>query len=297
MKLFKFNIFNDREFGDKLYKVCKDNDEDAIKALIHSNDSKFKTNIFDQDNWVKIENALCELLKHKNSSMIKYIFTRTQLKDSKSLEIYVNALFQVACWHGDLDSVKFFLTSPELKKNADINSSKDTALQFACGQYNEDIIKYLLESPELKTHSKVQNDLWSNIENKDLEVIKYFLEKSESLVDEAFISACKNGNLDKVKFFLHSKEINKNADIHAHRDKGFVTALMCVKEDVLHYLIFDMNIPRTNYIEEALKDSSHPSCISLVEKVNKWFALRELNEQLNNELSINVESNSRRPKL
>ena len=52
---------------------------------------------------------------------------------------------------------------------------------------------------------------------------KYKKLNQEELNDQ-FINACKNDNLDIVKYLLTSSELTEHADIHAADDLGFIVA-------------------------------------------------------------------------
>ena len=56
-------------------------------------------------------------------------------------------------------------------------------------------------------------------------------------VDKRFVEACKNGDLENVKYFLTSKKFKINADIHADDDYGFKEACEEGHLEVVKYLL------------------------------------------------------------
>jgi hypothetical protein len=149
----------------------------------------------------------------------------------------------------------------------------DNAFICACDEGDITKAKYLLTSEELKKNANIhaQNDL-------------------------AFHICClhmhnKKKNLKILDFLVTSSELEENVSIHAIDDFAFHRALVFEAFEILHHFIFDLNIDRTPKINKYLSD--HPN-----KKIESLFALRDLNEKLNNELSSdNISNNSKKIKI
>jgi ankyrin repeat protein len=201
-----------------------------------------------------------------------------------------------ACEIGKLYVVKFLLTSPRLKVNAEINHNKSVALRVACQKGHLDIVKYLLSSPDLKQYADIHanNDepiLFAAFHGY-LDIVKYLMTSNEiqnhaKIVDNkinALSFACSGGHIDIVDFFLHSKELKEKIDIHMADDAAFRQACVHEQNEMLHYLIFDCFIKKTEQIDKYLKESNN-------QQVQSMFKTRELRtdlaQNLNNDLNLN----------
>lgn len=159
-----------------------------------------------------------------------------------------------ACKEGDLEAIKFLLTSPDLSFNANINESDSDPIFNACDYDQMKVIDYLLTSDELNEHAD-----------------KYF----------ALKFCCEQDKIDIVKYLLKTPILE--IDIHHENDMAFNLALSRRSNNVLQFLIFDMNIKRTTTIDKLLVDYKR-------DEIKNWFELREVNKELNNELgNINLD--------
>ena len=81
--------------------------------------------------------------------------------------------------------------------------------------------------------------------NDDLEVIKFLLTSPKlkehadihASNDEGFRSACAQGHLEVVKYLLTSPELKEHADIHAKDDEGFIWACKNGHLELVKYLL------------------------------------------------------------
>lgn len=208
-------------------------------------------------------------------------------------QLGINQSFVDACTNGHLDEVKYLLHSKEIKYNADIHYEEDWAFRNACYQGNLHIVKYLLASPELIEHADIhaQKDLGLILacENGHFNIVKYML-TSTDLKEYASIHAIGPGNplswaacnnhLEIVKYLLFSPELKEHSNLHAEKDIAFEWACSKNNLDTIQYFIFDLNIPRSEYINKYLKESPN-------EHVEKMFKVREINKELTRELKSN----------
>lgn len=135
----------------------------------------------------------------------------------------------------------------------------------ACQKGKLKLVKYLLTSSDLKYHANVRFNKYLNRFNNRLHD------------DAGFTEACFYGHFEVVKFLLTAHELKEYPDIHARNDTGFISALFNRRLDILQFLIFDMNIEKTEHIEKYLKENPN-------KQVENMFQKRDLNNKLEEEL-------------
>jgi ankyrin repeat protein len=172
-----------------------------------------------------------------------------------------------ACRAGDLELAKYVLTSPELDNHADIHSIEDVGFDWACFNGHLDLVKYLVASPDLKENISVSANDYGGLN-----------------------SACLSGYLDVVQFLFEfiDPKLPNIADIYTD---ACANAATNKHYHVISFLVIDKDMQRTEELNEWLK--KHPD-----ENVEKIFALRDLNKNLNNELVVDEHlNNTKRMKL
>ena len=130
--------------------------------------------------------------------------------------------------------------------------------------------------------------------NDDLDIVKYLLTSPEltehadihAKYDLGFIWACREGHLEVFKYLLTSADLKDHADIHASNNLGFRWACDQGHLEVIKYLIIDMNIEKTNYIEKYLNEAKDNK---YVQQAIELFNTRELHHQLNENIKDNKE--------
>lgn len=291
------------DLNKELVNACRNGDLELVKDLIESDKLHIHPDYFNSTHYDSgVSSLLLEMTMNEDLDIIKYLLTSTPLKDNQELEKYLNLILRMSCWNDKFDAVKFVLTSPELSKHAEINTYDGDALKYACKMNNLHIVDYLFNSPDLKEKAVIPPTLWFYIGSDNLNLTKYLLDyvpdkDFSRALDFIFIYACGNGSLETVKFVLNSAELKEHADIYSNDNDGFRRALRDNHQDILHHLIFDCNIEQhKNIISESLRI---PQCKHTALKVEQWFVLREMNQQLSLELAVEKESqnNPRKIKL
>lgn len=123
------------------------------------------------------------------------------------------------------------------------------------------------------------NQFWQMIKNSNKEGLEEFL-----------ISACYAGNLEAVKYLLTSPELNIRPDIHMKRDSPFYFSLFQKHLDVIEYLIFELNIEKTQNITDYLNSPDKEMDNAIINKAKFWFEKKDLNQSLNKNLVINIKN-------
>jgi ankyrin repeat protein len=219
--------------------------------------------------------------------MIDEKFLKLVQRDSENEEA-LSLLFIRACINGDLEKIKYLLTSSYLKKHAQISHNNYQGFFEACERGSLDIVKYLLTSPELKEHADIHAkedyiiNLAVNYEYTD--IINYLLFSSDLQEHadingdncEAIYSACYNGSFDLVKWFLNDNRLKEKTHLPNSLAKAVKGCLEMEQTKILEYLIFDINIEKSNEIELVLKN--HKRNFSKV--AESMFQSRDLNQEL-----------------
>lgn len=154
------------------------------------------------------------------------------------------------------DEENFFYNKYKDFNQEELNKEFIRSCKFDWFEY----VVYLLTSPELSNHADIHanNDLGLRL-------------------------ACCRKNFKIVTFLLSSPTLKDHANIHANHDEPFFRIFHHEDLDMIKYLIFDLNIEKTQQIQDYLISSPNL-------QVESWFELRELNKSLNQELpSFNKE--------
>ena len=126
-------------------------------------------------------------------------------------------------------------------------------------------------------------------ENKEVinqELKQKYKKLNQEELNEQFIDACENGQLEVVKYLLTSAELTEHANIHARNDEGFIWACRYGHLEVIKYLIIDMNIDKTIQIEKYLNENKDNEN---VQQAIELFNTRDLHHQLNENIKDNKE--------
>lgn len=223
-----------------------------------------------------------------------YIYNLFKNKNQDEL----NTALVDACMNGDLEITKYLLTSPDLKRHAQIKNNDNDAVFWATVQNQFKVVEYLLTSTELKERAELSSNKGNDpfitaCAQGSLNLVKFFLTspklKKRILLseheDEALHIATKNNQFEIVKYLMTSSDLWRKAN----PDLAFRKAYENGNLEMVHYLIFEMDIKRTPYIRLYL--GRNPN-----EKIESWFELKELNQELKSELITN-DSIHRKPKL
>ena len=160
----------------------------------------------------------------------------------------------------------------------------------ACKTGNTASIEYILTNPKIKKVLQENEGNSFNTRNPD-----YF----QHLKKHGFLAACQSGNLDAVEYFTKTNNPQTYLDIHSI---SYNTQIIVGSFEVLHYLIFDLNIDRDTYEIGHLEPSpALGDFIEINQKIKEMFDKRELFKEINSELgSIGnqaVPQSKKRPKL
>lgn len=167
-----------------------------------------------------------------------------------------------------------------------------SSLSDACCIGRIDNVKYLLEVMNVDINFNCEEPFREACKNSNLEIVKYLL-TSKTLKKHTNINncsedttsgltyACTNGDLDMVKYLLTSHDLKEHANIHANNDSAFKLAFYREESNVLEYLIFDYKIPYTNQIKNYMpKIRTYNGNENYHEQIEKMFLTRELNDEL-----------------
>lgn len=124
------------------------------------------------------------------------------------------------------------------------------------------------------------------------EEMKYSLEENPYLLDEGMLEASHARKNNVVKYLLSSPELKKHANVHTMKDMIFRTTSVNGNHEILNYIIFDLNIRKTDTILECLKRESHSLSLELFRQRD----IKNLQNEINEELPINQDLKKKRLK-
>jgi ankyrin repeat protein len=168
---------------------------------------------------------------------------------------------------GDIPKIKNLLLKPDLDNFEEFPHILGNTLKQACEKGFLDLVKFLLNKSELVEYIDI------NYKN-----------------GKPLICASAYGHLDIVKYLLTSPELMEHADIHIDNDLPFAFAAQLKQLHVLSYFILEINIPRTEHINQYLNNYPNP-------KIEQIFELRKINNDLNKDLISNKYNSNKKLKL
>jgi hypothetical protein len=230
------------------------------------------------------------LAQSKNDiSLIQELLKNQNLIDKEVSEIYLQAALFHSVKHGYLAAVDYLLTSSDLSENPSL-SGIENPLKISAKNGYLNIFKYFTENFE-KYYPESQLDIVffglisDASEHGKLNIVEFIInhsviKSSRNLNKFEMHStqwACLKGHLNVVEFHF-PKGTDKKFE-----DNFFLNAVSGGHFDIAKYCVFDLNIPFSEHLQEALilfNDEQH-------NKVKDFFNIRELNQALNVELYVN----------
>jgi hypothetical protein len=182
--------------------------------------------------------------------------------------IPVDDIFQNAFAGGHLDIINYLLNSPHAKEFH--NVALDNHFRLGCMCNKRNFVEEILNSEEVTNRVGYKN--------------------VESL---ALIGAVQRFNFDVVDFLISSPKFKDKLDIHAYDDIVFKNVFQRGSNEMLNYLIFDMNLSLTQGITHYLKTNYNQP--NKNKQVFAMFEVRDLKTEL--ESTSNVKLNVAKKRL
>ncbi len=289
---------------------CKNGFLEIAKFLLTDPKLKKSANIH-----AKLDQGLRNACENGHLNIVEYLLTSPKLQGKQAnIHALNDSPLEKASFYGHIDIVKFLTSSKQLKeKSYQVNHKADAYIQ-ANKQGHFEIVKFFLSHPTTAKAEKrlnifaLESDVIANVcesgnvellsyllESKDLEIHKEKLISDPSLknhlkkqLNQGLVRACRRGHLNIVKYLTKNLEEEFYADIHCFKDSPVKEAFFGGNLNILEYLIFDVDIQKTNEIEEFLigietNKQSTPHPISF-EKLENLFKARDFNKKLQKEL-------------
>lgn len=187
---------------------------------------------------IKIENDYIEACRSGDIVTVREILLGDYFSSYPKKQFFLNqGLLKAAT--SSLEVVKFLTASPELDLHADVNDGAAHALRMASFN-NLEVVEYLTTSPELSVHAD------------------YKSHEDEDVSSNCFITACQEGTLDIVKFYLTNEKIDK-PNLTKEYDYG---------DNILIFSCETGNLPIVKYLlqEEKLQDYYDTSDVKYLQK-------------------------------
>lgn len=257
-------IINDnvqKELVEKILQACDNGDIKEVKSLFGMIDLNSTYHVLNSSP-VIIYNHACLTF---NLDVIEALIEIPQQHDYDNSVMH-NA-FESLINSNNINSHKiltYLLTEPKLKKNRiktkGFNSVLHASLKSAAQNDDVEVFKLLLNLEHPK-----QNNLW------------FF----ESI--RVFHYACSHNNDGNIMRYIHNEP---QLDDYAEPILGFRAACYYKNLKVLQYFIFEYGIEKTEGIEVSIKEYK-------CEEANRMFELRDLNSQLNTNLTFNQDTSKK----
>jgi ankyrin repeat protein len=284
---------NQDELNESLAEACENGNLDLVKLLLTDKDLPLKAKEYYVTKQFEYSNSLIIACKNGHLDIAKYLLTSEDLKNTKRSDNEIGAALSTSAAYGHLDIVKFLLTDDNVDY-IDIFENPNSFIS-ACGSGELEIVKYLLVSPDIKVHVDPQKyviGFQRACANNYVNVAKYLLEDTDLLQNitsstykEIFSNVRRYSSVDALDYLLKNTYINEHVDINSQ----FITAIQDKNFEIVKYFIFEYDIKKDQKIEESIKDNI---------EIQNWFKVRDLKQNLNNELIISQEENkSKRLKL
>jgi hypothetical protein len=189
-----------------------------------------------------------------------------------------------ACGSGDLAAIKSFLKTIEFEKSD--QNTKEMMLTEAIKYEHIEMLDFLITQYKrvryqhcISTASQIASQMGK------LNILEEFFDKypDDKYFNQCLLSgnmiapAIRNGYLDIVKYLICKENFNKHLKEKPTLLESFFLIAYTKKQfTILHYLISDLNIEITPYINNFIEKSSD---------VARLFELKDLNKNLNEELA------------
>lgn len=234
-----------------------------------------------------------------NLDKVKELISQVSLDGEYNKETEsAKKLFQSACFSGNLELVKFFIETPYLCEHT--NSINIICQTFDVLMENHEqkiypIISYLINEPKLQRASAFESSLvWYLRDAAKFDNLPLFkvLLNTEHTEKKSFLSdtklwenACQHEEFKIIKYIYTTPELKDSFS----SELGFKDACYWNNPNLLSFLIFDYKIENSDEIKRFLAQDYY-------EDAERMFKLREVNEQLINELSSNQDQ-TKKPKI
>jgi hypothetical protein len=244
----------------------------------------------------EIADKLQEACANDNVNFVKEFLQSNWLIHESKFDQFMVAMIKECCILGRLEIMKVLFESPfEKYFNNSLNISQ--FMNYSSQYGHIDIVKYLTDTPSIKINHNSTILYFGTMcaaQYGHLNILKYFVETHENYMSnipnpekEIFDAACcKDNNILVLQYLISLPNYNLQKNLA----KGFETA--CEKQALenLRYLIFELNIEKTESIKKYL--NTYPN-----KDVEKMFEIRDLNNSLQNNLLTSSKNKNRTMKV
>src|SRR5579875_483304 len=236
-----FKEIEGRTLSSFLKEICIQNDLDKIKYI-------FESDVLEEIFGIKCSEYLSDTLEEIERIIL----------DSD--------LIKKCCEADSIDILEYILGycyGANAFMSEDLQSQIDDAVSVCCQNGSLKCLDYILNSEKITINGEFEGNLlfMYAFENNHLNVVDYLLHSSkvEDIKKQSIKSGqllknvCAYGNLNTIKYLFNLPELKDKLDIHVEKDECFRILATKNKMDVLAYLIFDLEIEKTEYINNFLK--------------------------------------------
>lgn len=194
----------------------------------------------------------------------------------------LSEIFNIACENGDVSTIRRIIK--DHPGYIDIESNDGYGFKKACEKGHVNIIDYLIKTKEVVKNIEI--DYQENIgfftacHYGQSEIIKYYFnDKSyqikKGLINTVFIKSCEDYNLEMYKI-LKEYDLLKHINPEWNQYQGFKSACKNEITEITYEIIFNLNLPLSDKLNQWLKEEKY-------ERIINMFKKREMYKHLNNE--------------
>lgn len=193
----------------------------------------------------------------------------------------LSEIFNIACEMGDVSTIRKIIK--ENPGYIDIESNDGYGFKKACEKGHVNIIDYLTKTQELVKNIDI--DYQENIgffiacQYGQSEVIKYYFnikdyQIKKGLINTVFIKSCEQSSMEMYTI-LKEYDLLRHINPEWNQYQGFKHACKNEITEITHEIIFNLNLPLSDKLNQWLKEEKY-------ERIINMFKKREMYKDLNN---------------
>lgn len=294
MKIDELKNCDAFELNLALSYAAMDGDINLVKLIL----TELKTDID------SVNSAFENACSKNKIELMNYLLYSNDLPHHADVKADNYSAFTLAC-EGNLEAVKILVPLLEFKNEEDKFLVAGNAMIKASEFGNVELIKYLLSEERIANYLDIENDSEDWLRNAGskghIEAFNYLLNignnkhlalySEHTILEDIILNCFIDDKLDMVKYIFNNEDLKRNINLNS--DEDYLFKFLCengADNDIIRFLVFDLNIERTEEIQRCLIENNYTDFI-------KIFDTRDLNDSLKNEMSESDMKRERKPKI
>jgi hypothetical protein len=224
----------------------------------------------------------------------------TELPYNANIHYDDSACSKLAFHNNHVDIVKYLSCAPTIKEHIDFKPYAYQILNFSKEKKDWEWLEFLLNKVVSDENKHLKNLISFSCRDGDHDTVSYLFNskwKDKIIVNnELYHDACYGSNVNIIDFL----RVNFKNNIDISDERAFLNCYASLAYNVddlavMQYFIFDLNIPYTSEIKKYFDEDT--LFIENKIKIQKMFEIRELNDDLTNELNYKKLNTIKKNKL